>query len=55
MFDDSMGKWFLVGCMAILAIKELLEKFSARNPEAVEGVKKKAEGKAIDVINRILK
>jgi hypothetical protein len=49
------GKLFLIGCMVVLAIKELLERFAARNPEAVEGVKKKAEGKAIDVINRILK
>ena len=54
-FNDSAGKWFLVACMAILAIREVVKKFAASNPEAVDDVKKRAEAKAINLINRILK
>jgi hypothetical protein len=54
-FNDSAGKWFLVACMAVLGIRELYRKFASSNPETVEVVKTKAEAKAIDLINRILK
>jgi len=54
-FNDSAGKWFLVACMAVLGIRELYRKFASSNPETVEVVKERAESKAIDLINRILK
>jgi hypothetical protein len=53
-YDEELTRLFILGCLAIFGIKWMCQKFTASNPEVVEDVKKKAENKAIDLINRWL-
>ena len=46
---------FVLGGLMFMGIKALLRNFAASNPEAVDDVKKRAEAKAIDLIDRVLK
>jgi hypothetical protein len=55
MFDFHTCELFVIGGLMFMGIKALLKNFAASNPEAVDDVKKRAEAKAIDLINRILK
>ena len=53
--EEFFGKCFFMLCGLILLIKWAGQKFAENNPEATAEVKKKAETKAIDAINRFLK
>jgi hypothetical protein len=53
MFDSCY--LFVIGGLLGLGVQKLLQGFAAQNPDAVGEAKKKAEAKAIEFINRILK
>lgn len=55
MFDGHTFYLFVLGGLIAMGIKALLKNFAASNQDGVEQVKKQAEAKAIDFINRILK
>ena len=46
---------FMTGCVVGFGINSFLKSFAASYPETVAAMKTKAEAKAIDLINRILK
>jgi len=53
--DEALGRLFIIGCLGVIGIKWLWQKFAESSPEAVDAAKKRAEEKAIDLINRWLK
>lgn len=55
MFDFETCYLFVMGGLMGLVVQRLFRGFTASNPEAVADAKKKAEVKAIEFINRILK
>jgi hypothetical protein len=46
---------FLTGCIVGFGVNSFFHSFAANYPEAVAAMKAKAEAKAIEFINRILK